>query len=275
MPCAMGILNNSPFSFLGNDSIKAEKDGLQGYFGVPQGCIVRNTFLEWQESEPSSDQVSCELSGKCPEPKPAEARLRRAQSCPQEIMMSTIRPLLEEGQHGRNFSSSAPATPANTLDYDQEQPATPKDGSENGQQKSQKKSGAAGTSLVLRGLPFNATEADVMAFIEQAGCAYALARNDPINLLSNQQGRPSGFAEIHLSRSTDFWEVQEKLHNRVIGTRYVEALPPRGKSGWGASPASRHATKRDSWRRVKGQNGDAARWNQSASAEWACWQAAY
>lgn len=274
MPCAMGILNNSPFSFLGNDSIKAEKDGLQGYFGVPQGCIVRNTFLEWQESEPSSDQVSCELSGKCPEPKPAEARLRRAQSCPQEIMMSTIRPLLEEGQHGRNFSSSAPATPANTLDYDQDQPATPKD-SENGQQKSQKKSGAAGTSLVLRGLPFNATEADVMAFIEQAGCAYALARNDPINLLSNQQGRPSGFAEIHLSRSTDFWEVQEKLHNRVIGTRYVEALPPRGKSGWGASPASRHATKRDSWRRVKGQSGDAARWSQSASAEWACWQAAY
>ena len=27
------------------------------------GCIVRNTFLEWQESELSNDQVSSELAG--------------------------------------------------------------------------------------------------------------------------------------------------------------------------------------------------------------------
>lgn len=287
----MGILSNSPLSILG-DSYKLQKDGLQYSFGVPQGCIVRNTFLEWQEP----DEKSPEPARQSRPVENAQGPLRRARSCPREIEMSKIRPLAHDAQNGENcehycrrdaLSASAPATPAYAWgDSDQEkawqegEPFAPTRNSSpesytqgQGQQQKAQKSRGGGTSLVLRGLPFNVTEADVMAFIEQAGCAKALARNDSITLLTNQQGRPSGFAELQLNRASDFWEVQEKLHMQRLGTRYVEALPPRGgKAGWGMSTTRQ--VKRDSWRRVKGQPqpGDGStRWHQAnnQASEWA------
>lgn len=93
--------------------------------------------------------------------------------------------------------------------------------------------------LMLRGLPYTATEADLFSFLEEAGVADCLAEGPgAISLLSNPRGKPSGFAELRLSQHTNFWEVQEKLHMRRLGGRYIEALPPRsGKTTWGAVPS--------------------------------------
>jgi len=287
MPCAIGILSNSlsnsPYGFLANnfsnDCSEAEKENIQGYIGVPEGCVVRNTFLEWQEPAEEKIASGADLPATV-ERRPLETK-RRARSCPREFMSWTSRSLTQEAQHGSEerdqplggevTSKSEPATPAN-FDEAHER-ASPFEGAPfsptDGNQQKAHKNRTVGASIVLRGLPFNVTEADVMDFIVQAGCAKAIAKNDPITLLSNQQGRPSGFAEIQLNRPNEFWEVQEKLHMQRLGTRYVEALPPRGKGAWGASPASRHTAKRDPWRRLKGQ----AAWHQSGtpSPEWNCY----
>jgi len=87
-------------------------------------------------------------------------------------------------------------------------------------------SGGKASVLTLRGLPFQTTEAEVVNFIEEAGCKQWLANvSRPVCLLSNPQGRPSGYAEIQLARSSDFHEVRGKLHMRFFGQRYVEVLP--------------------------------------------------
>jgi hypothetical protein len=84
-----------------------------------------------------------------------------------------------------------------------------------------------GTSfLVLRGLPFTVTKEDIISFIQGAG-AYQSLTEDPVSLLSNRQGRPSGFAEVKLAHASDFWDVHEKLHMQRLGGRYIEVLPPR------------------------------------------------
>lgn len=82
-------------------------------------------------------------------------------------------------------------------------------------------------ALVLRGLPFCATEADVLALIKQAGAAEALAQDKPVRLLMNPSGRASGFAEVHLSSQADSCKVAEKLHMQRLGSRYLEVLPYR------------------------------------------------
>mmetsp|Transcript_24987 Transcript_24987/g.63359 ORF Transcript_24987/g.63359 Transcript_24987/m.63359 type:complete len:302 (-) Transcript_24987:344-1249(-) len=291
----MGILShplsNSAYGFLGNDfnngCFKTEKDSLQGYFGVPLGCTVRNTFLEWQEPE---DTIPSELSrvglpapGEQP---PSETKpRRRTRSCPREFMSRTSRSFAQEEQHGDDercqptlgrastftfTSNGALATPASLSSDDAHERSTATDvdsqHSEDHIQQKTNNNRADGPPVILRGLPFTATVADVMDLITQAGCAHALARHDPITLLSNGKGRPSGFAEVQLNHPNDFWEVKEKLHMQRLGNRYVEALPPRGKGGWGASPASRQTARRDPWWKPKGQAaGSSARGHQSCA----------
>jgi hypothetical protein len=113
------------------------------------------------------------------------------------------------------------------------------------------------SSMVLRGLPFDATEADVVAFINQHGAADALAPLEPVSLAANPQGKPSGFAEVHLNSHANFLEVQGKLHNQRLGERYIEVLPPngRGKASPWKSPAHRSnrwndGNRRDTWRQM-------------------------
>jgi len=84
------------------------------------------------------------------------------------------------------------------------------------------------TSVVLRGLPFNVTEDEVLTFIRKAGVSREdLAPDAVVALLANAQGRPSGFAEVRLARGVDFWDVRERLHMQHLRGRYIEALPPR------------------------------------------------
>jgi len=128
-------------------------------------------------------------------------------------------------------------------------------------QKSQKGSAPGkqlATSLILRGLPFNCTVDDVVSFIEQAGALEFLAPVlKPIALLSNPQGRPSGFAEVQLIKTANYHEVFGKLNMQTLGGRYIEVLTPRGNKAvhW-ATTSSRQGVgggkqrdQKDSWRR--------------------------
>lgn len=99
--------------------------------------------------------------------------------------------------------------------------------------------------LVLRGLPFNVTEPEVYKFIEEVGAKRYLAHVDnPVNLLTNAQGKPSGFAEIHIGRSSDVAEARSKLHMEYFGSRYIEVLPYRSDKIDRPFP-----DRRSSWRR--------------------------
>jgi hypothetical protein len=113
------------------------------------------------------------------------------------------------------------------------------------------------SSFVLRGLPFDVTEDDVVSFIEQLGAADAVSSIQPVSLVTNPQGKPSGFAEVNLSKTSSFHEIQEKLHMQRLGGRYVEVLPPFGKgkpSPWKTAAYRNNrwseGNKRDSWRQM-------------------------
>jgi hypothetical protein len=85
-----------------------------------------------------------------------------------------------------------------------------------------------GPFVVLRGLPFDVTEQQVLAFAEKAGVARNdLAPDSSVVLLTNSQGRASGFAEVHLAEGVDLWTVRKSLHMQHLGGRYIEALPPK------------------------------------------------
>lgn len=111
------------------------------------------------------------------------------------------------------------------------------------------RSSSSPKSLVLRGLPFNIAEADILSFIKLAGLSRDdLTRDSGILLLTNAQGRPSGFAEIHLNRAVDLREVHERLHMKRIGGRYIEVLAPRQVRKRGGGGNSRNGPK--NWRRT-------------------------
>lgn len=80
--------------------------------------------------------------------------------------------------------------------------------------------------LVLRGLPFTITMVGVCKFLTKMGVRNTdLADHDAVVLL-NQNGRATGFAEIHLAPGADVKRVKHSLHMQYLGERYVEALPP-------------------------------------------------
>lgn len=80
--------------------------------------------------------------------------------------------------------------------------------------------------LVLRGLPFSATECDLACFLEHCGVLGNLAPGRPIRLLLNPQGRLSGFAEVNMVGATEAVEARSAIHLQRLGTRYIEVLPP-------------------------------------------------
>jgi hypothetical protein len=91
------------------------------------------------------------------------------------------------------------------------------------------KSGAGreGSFVILRGLPWDVTEQQVLAFVKKAGVGRKDLAPDSVVLLANSQGRSSGFAEVHLAEGVDPWSVRRSLHLQHLGGRYIEALPPK------------------------------------------------
>lgn len=95
------------------------------------------------------------------------------------------------------------------------------------QGKSRRKANSEADSVVLRGLPFKATDMTVLQFICHAGCKQFLAPTDkPIKILNDVHGRPSGYCKIYVARSSHIEELKDRLHLRYFdNTRYVEVLP--------------------------------------------------
>lgn len=256
-------------------------------YGVPPGCTLRNTFLEWQESDEFS---------------PGEGRLTgartRLKSCPGELSRrgsdedqcdalasglgplegswnkiagvrcrGAVPPLAQDLPDVEDCKVSTLSSDSTTIDSvrsptaddtnandDCNSPMGRRGYRNSGFRKSQKvrspPSARANprtewnrqrpeTLLILRGLPFAVTEAEVMNYIERAGVREYLVPHSLI-LLSNKQGRPSGFAEVQLLSAADFCQVRKQLHYGRIGGRYIEAMPPRQTKPYsGSSPAFR------------------------------------
>jgi RNA recognition motif-containing protein len=87
-------------------------------------------------------------------------------------------------------------------------------------------------ALQLRGLPYKATAEDVHAFLD--GHAAHLCSENPIYLMLNRDGRPSGFARVTLVSPEAARRCRDELHLKAMDDRYVEVFiyserPSRGR----------------------------------------------
>jgi len=299
MPCTFAPTNASAHfnNNVGNLSDKMsfewqQAEGLYSAYGVPPGCIVRNTFLEWQEhilEGPTVGQKNDKIE--VHQQNGGRRKMRRSRSCPELFLMlssgseeteseeattpvlqrsqttgmypnserygatqannSEDSPEEEEGWDGQHWSQNGRRTSHQYEDWKGSRSAKARRDSQGGKGKAAW--GAVQNPLVLRGLPFTVTEAEVYAFLEEMGAKDWIAPN-AVKLLTTQQGRPSGFAEIYLAKSAYYWEVQQKLHFQYFGNRYVEVLPPRAASAAGTPTAgggyrhSNYGSRNFSWR---------------------------
>lgn len=79
----------------------------------------------------------------------------------------------------------------------------------------------------LRGLPFDTTAQEVLAFFAQHGVANRVSDgSNAVQLMTKSNGKPSGSAMVQLRNFDDVDVVQRTLHLATIGKRYVEVLTP-------------------------------------------------
>ncbi|CAK9019705.1 unnamed protein product [Durusdinium trenchii] len=85
-------------------------------------------------------------------------------------------------------------------------------------------------SVQLRGLPFRASIEDVKGFLGDHAKYLNPEKKLNICLLSNRDGRPSGFARIFFVSPQAAYKCKDALHRKQMGDRYVEVLATdRGK----------------------------------------------
>ncbi|XP_064632255.1 heterogeneous nuclear ribonucleoprotein H3-like isoform X2 [Lineus longissimus] len=77
------------------------------------------------------------------------------------------------------------------------------------------------TIVRLRGLPWNASKADIIEFFPDCEIE---GGEDGIHLMTNREGRPSGEAYVNMSSPDDLTKAKEK-HNKHMGKRYIEVFP--------------------------------------------------
>lgn len=81
------------------------------------------------------------------------------------------------------------------------------------------------SAVRLRGLPFTASEQDVLAFFAQHDIVDRVADgNKAVNLLMRSNGRPSGQAVVQLRDRVDAEIAQRVLHGQWMGSRYIEVF---------------------------------------------------
>jgi len=81
-------------------------------------------------------------------------------------------------------------------------------------------------SVRLRGLPFTATEQDVLALFAKHELIECIADvPKPVTMVSKSTGKPSGQAVVQLVSPTDVGLVQRTIHGQYMGNRYVEVFP--------------------------------------------------
>lgn len=88
-------------------------------------------------------------------------------------------------------------------------------------------------AIQLRGLPYKATVEDVRSFL--GGHAANLSEENPIHLVLNRDGRPSGFARVMFNSPEAARTCRDELHLRGMDDRYVEVFlyperPSKGRS---------------------------------------------
>jgi len=80
----------------------------------------------------------------------------------------------------------------------------------------------------VRGLPFSATEGDVLAFFAVHDVVDHIADvRSAVKLLKKPNGRPSGQAVVELHEPSDIDLVVSALHNQWMGSRFIEVFPVR------------------------------------------------
>jgi len=82
----------------------------------------------------------------------------------------------------------------------------------------------------LRGLPFRATMADIIAFLG-THAANLTHTEQAVRLLLNRDGRPSGFARVQFASSDAARACREALHRKLMGDRYIEVLTCSDRAG--------------------------------------------
>mmetsp|Transcript_19777 Transcript_19777/g.44553 ORF Transcript_19777/g.44553 Transcript_19777/m.44553 type:complete len:722 (+) Transcript_19777:46-2211(+) len=95
------------------------------------------------------------------------------------------------------------------------------------------------SALQLRGLPYRATDEDIRDFL--GDFASHLSNESSIRLVTNRDGRPSGFATVQLTSPEAAQQCRDQLHLRSMEDRYVEVFvyserPLRGRQRRGAPP---------------------------------------
>jgi RNA recognition motif-containing protein len=78
----------------------------------------------------------------------------------------------------------------------------------------------------LRGLPFDTTKQEVCSLFSHKGISDRISDDsNSIQILTKNNGKPSGNALVQLRKVEDIAVVQKVLHLTTFGTRYVEVLP--------------------------------------------------
>mmetsp|Transcript_47600 Transcript_47600/g.146659 ORF Transcript_47600/g.146659 Transcript_47600/m.146659 type:complete len:743 (+) Transcript_47600:112-2340(+) len=77
----------------------------------------------------------------------------------------------------------------------------------------------------LRGLPFTASEQDVLAFFAQHDIVDRISEGPKVvNLMLRSNGRPAGQAVVHMRDRSDAELAQRVLHGQWMGSRYIEVF---------------------------------------------------
>jgi len=85
---------------------------------------------------------------------------------------------------------------------------------------------AAPPMVRLRGLPFDTTKQEICSLFSHKGLSDRIAdESDSIQILTKNNGKPSGNTLIQLRKVEDIGVVQKVLHLTTFGTRYIEVLP--------------------------------------------------
>lgn len=87
----------------------------------------------------------------------------------------------------------------------------------------------------LRGLPFTATELDVLGFFAKHDVVGRIAEgSQAVRMISKANGKPSGHAVVHMLSLADAYVAMQVLNGQYMGSRYIEVLHAEAED-----PASR------------------------------------
>jgi RNA recognition motif-containing protein len=83
----------------------------------------------------------------------------------------------------------------------------------------------------LRGLPFTASEQDVLAFFSIHNVTEGIADGDrAVRMLLKANGKPSGQAVVQMQNKAEADKAQKALHSQWMGSRYIEVFSYGGES---------------------------------------------